>query len=42
MLEVKEDNLKAISLYKKHGFKVIHIRKNYYKDKDALIMEKIL
>lgn len=43
MLEVKKDNIKAISLYKKHGYKTIHTRKGYYKDNtDALIMEKII
>ncbi len=40
MLEVKEDNEAAINLYKKFGFKVISERKNYYKDKTALIMQK--
>lgn len=40
-LEVKEDNIKAISLYKKFLFKEIYIRKKYYKDgKNAIIMEK--
>jgi len=42
MLEVREDNINAINLYKKHGFNTIHIRKKYYKDKDALIMERCL
>ena len=39
MLEVRENNLPAINLYKKIGFNVIHIRRKYYKDEDALIME---
>lgn len=40
-LEVKENNLPAIKLYKKFGFKQIHVRNNYYKDgKSALILEK--
>lgn len=40
-LEVKEDNIKAISLYKKFLFKEIYIRKKYYKDgKNAIIMER--
>lgn len=40
-LEVKENNIKAISLYKKFSFKKISERKNYYKDgKNALILEK--
>jgi len=38
-LEVKEGNLSAINLYKRLGFNVINLRKNYYKDgKTALIM----
>ena len=39
MLEVRIDNIKAINLYKKLGFIVIHKRIKYYKDVDALIME---
>ena len=38
-LEVKEGNLSAINLYKRLGFNVINLRKNYYKDgRSALIM----
>ena len=38
-LEVKEGNLSAINLYKRLGFNVINLRKNYYKDgRTALIM----
>ena len=38
-LEVKEGNLSAINLYKRLGFNVINLRKNYYKDgRAALIM----
>ena len=40
-LEVRPSNEKAISLYKKYGFKVEGRRKNYYGDgEDALIMWK--
>ncbi len=42
-LEVKKDNYNAISLYKKTGFYVAGLRKNYYSDgNDAILMEKIL
>lgn len=40
-LEVRVSNEAAISLYKKHGFKQICIRKNYYSNKeDAYILQK--
>ena len=29
-LEVRESNIPAISLYEKHGFKTVGLRKNYY------------
>ncbi|MCP1225343.1 ribosomal protein S18-alanine N-acetyltransferase [Sebaldella sp. S0638] len=39
LLEVSEDNEKALLLYKKNNFKEISIRKNYYKNnKSAIIM----
>ena len=41
-LEVSANNTYAIKLYKKLGFNNIHIRKNYYKDSDAIIMQKHL
>lgn len=38
-LEVGEHNKDAIYLYKKNGFKITHIRKNYYgEEKNALMM----
>lgn len=39
-LEVRESNIAAIELYKKHGFKIEGKRKAYYEDngEDALIM----
>ena len=37
-LEVNESNLPAINLYKKFGFKQVGVRKNYYQDKDGMIM----
>jgi len=40
-LEVSENNLPAISLYKKLGFKTLGRRKKYYEDgSDAIIMVK--
>lgn len=41
-LEVSEDNLAALSLYKKLGFFVYNTRRKYYGDKDAIVMVKVL
>jgi len=41
MLEVRCDNSNAIKLYKKFDFKIINIRKNYYENNDAYVMELI-
>lgn len=41
-LEVATDNAVAIKLYEKFGFKIIHKRENYYKDKDAYVMERVV
>ena len=41
-LEVKRDNLKAIYLYKKMGFKEVSIRKGYYNGVDGILMERRL
>ena len=40
MLEVRSKNINDIKLYQKYDFKIINIRKNYYKDDDAIIMER--
>lgn len=40
MLEVRESNISAFTLYKKCGFKEIYRRKNYYGNEDAIIMER--
>lgn len=40
VLEVRAKNIPAQNLYAKFGFKQIHVRKNYYKDDDALVMER--
>lgn len=43
MLEVKPENVAAISLYQKYGFEVIGLRRNYYgPSKDALTMQKVV
>lgn len=47
LLEVRVDNKAAIKLYEKHGFKNIHSRKGYYRNRDgttmdALVMQKVL
>lgn len=40
ILEVSSENIPAINLYKKLGFRVINIRKKYYNGIDAYVMEK--
>lgn len=47
LLEVRNDNMSAIGLYQGFDFKQIHVRKNYYDNKDgtftdALILQKVL
>ena len=40
-LEVSEENIVAINLYKKYGFENVGLRKKYYKGKyDAILMSK--
>ena len=39
-LEVSSKNLTAIELYKTFGFKEVGLRKNYYKNCDALLYTK--
>lgn len=40
-LDVATNNTKAIEFYKKHGFEVVYIRKNYYRNgTDAYVMKK--
>lgn len=38
-LEVNEENKPAIKLYEKVGFESVSIRKNYYKDKNGIVMQ---
>lgn len=41
LLEVRDDNLPAVELYRKHGFSTIHRRNDYYgAGADALVMER--
>ena len=39
-LEVKESNLNAIEFYKKNGFMIATIRKNYYGNEEGYLMLK--
>ena len=39
-LEVRVSNQKAINLYTKYGFKNISVRRNYYGNEDAYILQK--
>ena len=39
-LEVREDNVSAINLYKKYGFVEKAIRNNYYDNCNGILMEK--
>lgn len=41
-LEVKEDNIAAINLYKKYGFKKVSTREKYYDGINGILMEKAL
>lgn len=41
MLEVNENNVDAIRLYSKLGFKEISLRERYYGEDTAIIMEKV-
>lgn len=40
VLEVNINNVAAINLYKKFGFEIIKVRKNYYHDEDGYLMIK--
>ena len=41
-LEVNENNLSAINLYKKNGFEICAVRKNYYNNDNGYLMKKDL
>lgn len=38
LLEVNEHNEAAINLYAAHGFKILHMRKHYYRSGNAYVM----
>lgn len=42
LLEVSNKNLPALTLYENLDFKIINVRKNYYKDSDAYVMRKVI
>ena len=42
ILDVRSKNIEAINFYTDNGFTKTGIRKNYYNDDDAVLMEKIL
>jgi ribosomal-protein-alanine N-acetyltransferase len=39
-LEVRKDNIKAIHIYEKMGFKKVAIRENYYNGINGILMER--
>ncbi len=41
-LEVRSDNIAAVSLYERFGFEVLRVRSGYYNGKDATVMIKNL
>lgn len=41
-LEVRKSNQPAINFYKKFGFEIINIRKQYYENEDAYLMGRSL
>ena len=41
ILEVNENNIEALRLYNKLGFKEISLRERYYGEDTAIIMEKV-
>lgn len=41
-LEVRENNKNALMLYRNYGFEPVAIRKNYYQNCDAILMERKL
>lgn len=41
-LEVRESNIAAINFYKKNGFKISTIRKNYYGNENGYLMLKVI
>jgi ribosomal-protein-alanine N-acetyltransferase len=42
LLEVRRSNIAAQKMYESEGFKVTGLREKYYKNEDAVLMEKVL
>jgi len=42
LLEVAENNIPALNLYKKCNFEIISTRKKYYNNIDAYVMKKVI
>ncbi len=42
ILEVRRRNCVAISFYEKHHFRKISVKRRYYSDDDAIIMERLI
>ena len=42
LLEVRSSNKAAREMYKKYGFCEISVRRGYYDDEDAVIMERVI
>lgn len=42
VLEVRSMNAQAIRFYEKNGFRVVNVRRNYYGNDDAYLMEKVV
>jgi len=40
ILEVDEENIEALGLYRKYGFMKVGEREKYYKDKNAIVMKR--
>jgi ribosomal-protein-alanine N-acetyltransferase len=41
-LEVRKNNIAALNLYRKTGYKTVRMLKNYYENANGILLEKIL